>query len=255
MTLNFNTLLAANYKSKSQIARVLTENWVASTLFCVRCGFSHLGKAKNNRKVADFICPECGNLFELKSKSGYFGKSIVDGDYQTMISKVTEKTNPDFLLLTYDDTKYQVSSIFAIPRHFFIPSMIQKRKPLPKTARRYGWVGCNILIDHLPLLGRVSIIDDGIWRDKLDVLRDFRKAAFLENESLKKRAWILDIMNCVNRIPSEEFSLDEVYRFEDELKQKHPDNHHIRPKIRQQLQVLRDKGILAFERRGYYKKI
>ncbi|RJQ53985.1 MAG: restriction endonuclease, partial [Nitrospiraceae bacterium] len=31
-----------------------------------------------------------------------------------------------------------------------------------------------------------------------------------------------------------------------------PDNKHIRPKIRQQLQILRDKGIVEFKGQGRY---
>ena len=43
-----------------------------------------------------------------------------------------------------------------------------------------------------------------------------------------------------------EFSLVEVYAFESELARLHPDNRHVKDKIRQQLQLLRDKGILDF---------
>ena len=35
---------------------------------------------------------------------------------------------------------------------------------------------------------------------------------------------------------------------------KHPDNHHIKDKIRQQLQMLRDNGIIEFIGRGHYRK-
>ncbi|MCD8007691.1 MAG: hypothetical protein LUF68_01930, partial [Clostridiales bacterium] len=52
-----------------------------------------------------------------------------------------------------------------------------------------------------------------------------------------------------------QFTLSEVYDFRDELKRQHPDNHNIEAKIRQQLQVLHDKGILEFVDRGVYRKI
>ncbi len=224
-------------------------------MFCVRCGHYRIAKTANNRQVADFICPRCGNIFELKSKSGNFGKSIIDGDYRTMISKVTTKTNPDFFLLSYDSDNYRVNYLAAIPRHFFIPSMIEKRTPLPETARRAGWVGCNILINQLPPSGKVEVIQTGKWRVKEKVLSDFNRAAFLEEKSINNREWIIDVMNCINRIPHNEFSLSDVYQFEKELGVKHPNNNNIRPKIRQQLQVLRDKGIISFESRGQYKKL
>ncbi|WP_420022339.1 hypothetical protein [Brevundimonas subvibrioides] len=34
----------------------------------------------------------------------------------------------------------------------------------------------------------------------------------------------------------------------------YPGNHNVRPKIRQQLQVLRDRGWLAFNGRGTYRR-
>ena len=47
--------------------------------------------------------------------------------------------------------------------------------------------------------------------------------------------------------------LADVYKFENYLGELHPDNHHVRDKIRQQLQVLRDAGILEFIGRGRYR--
>ena len=44
-----------------------------------------------------------------------------------------------------------------------------------------------------------------------------------------------------------------MYDFENELSLKHPNNHHVKDKIRQQLQVLRDKGYIDFVRPGLYK--
>lgn len=56
------------------------------------------------------------------------------------------------------------------------------------------------------------------------------------------RGWLMDIMRCVEKITHEIFSLDDVYKFENELRIKHPENHNITAKIRQQLQFLRNKG-------------
>ena len=62
-------------------------------------------------------------------------------------------------------------------------------------------------------------------------------------------------MNCVDRIQGNDFTFEQVYAFENQLKLKHPENNHIEDKIRQQLQYLRDKGILEFTSRGNYKKL
>ena len=59
-------------------------------------------------------------------------------------------------------------------------------------------------------------------------------------------------MNCVEKLGSKNFSLDEIYAFENILSKKHPENKHIKDKIRQQLQVLRDKNYLQFLGGGKY---
>jgi hypothetical protein len=38
MNLRFDTSLAQGYKSASQIARVLTEDWLARNMYCPICG-------------------------------------------------------------------------------------------------------------------------------------------------------------------------------------------------------------------------
>jgi type II restriction enzyme len=69
---------------------------------------------------------------------------------------------------------------------------------------------------------------------------------------------LLDVMKCVEDILSlsgwPEFTLAEVYAFEARLSAIYPANNNVRPKIRQQLQVLRDMGWLAFSGRGAYRR-
>ncbi|RLE22137.1 MAG: restriction endonuclease, partial [Acidobacteria bacterium] len=60
---------------------------------------------------------------------------------------------------------------------------------------------------------------------------------------------------CIEAISEKEFRLERVYKFEDILQVKHPQNNFIRDKIRQQLQVLRDKGVIEFISRGMYRKL
>ena len=43
----------------------------------------------------------------------------------------------------------------------------------------------------------------------------------------------MDVLNCVNEIASEEFSLADVYAFEDYLAGRHAGNNNVRVKIRQ----------------------
>jgi len=60
-------------------------------------------------------------------------------------------------------------------------------------------------------------------------------------------------MNCIDTLKSQVFNLDDLYHFESELKILHPENNHIKDKIRQQLQFLRDKNYLEFLGNGRYK--
>ncbi|MBA2492561.1 MAG: hypothetical protein H0V34_12990 [Gammaproteobacteria bacterium] len=60
-------------------------------------------------------------------------------------------------------------------------------------------------------------------------------------------------MECVEKRGKKEFSLREMYEFEGSLQRRFPGNRHIGPKIRQHLQVLRDKRWLSFLGNGRYK--
>lgn len=65
--------------------------------------------------------------------------------------------------------------------------------------------------------------------------------------------WMLDIMNCITVIDKTIFSLEELYDFEAVLKRKHPNNKHIKDKIRQQLQFLAKRGYITFLGDGEYR--
>jgi type II restriction enzyme len=69
----------------------------------------------------------------------------------------------------------------------------------------------------------------------------------------KQRGWTLDVLNVVRSLGKPEFNLSEVYESEEKLAKLHPANRHVRDKIRQQLQVLRDLDILEFLRPGEYR--
>ncbi len=253
--LHFRVELAAQYHSHSQMARLLTENWVKENMYCPRCGHPHIRQFENNRPVADFFCPDCGNQYELKSKNGALGHKVADGAYDTMIERITGNKNPDFFFMSYSRTDYTVRSLLLIPKYFFVPSVIEKRKPLAPTAQRAGWVGCNIMIDQIPEQGRISIIEEGTANDSRAVLQKVNASHRLETKNIKSRGWMMDVLLCVNQITTSHFSLDDLYAFEESLQAKHPENRNVKPKIRQQLQLLRDKGFLLFLGNGQYQKL
>lgn len=253
MNLDFKTELADGYKSKSQIARILTEDWVLNNSYCPNCGNHKLHSYETNNPAADFFCQSCESDYELKSSKGSLTNKVVDGAYATMISKIKNYSNPNFFFLNYT-INYTVDNLFCIPKHFFVPNIIERRKPLNATAKRAGWVGCNIIIKDLPLSGKVFLIKDRVIIDPHDVVRQWRKTSFLEKEELKSRSWLLELITIIDKIPKSSFSLTEVYSFENVLKARYPSNRFIKEKIRQQLQILRDKGFIQFMGNGFYKK-
>lgn len=254
MNLNFNTKLAEGYSSNSQIARVLTENWVKENSYCPCCGNLPLNEFENNRPAADFYCKKCNEEFELKSKNGKLSNTIPDGAYSTMIQRVNSLQNPNFFFLTYSKN-WSVNNFLIIPKQFFTPEIIIKRKPLGDNARRKGWIGCNIDISNIAEAGKVFLVKDSQIINRNIVEKVFQKTLFLRDKNIDSRGWIIDIMNCIDKIKNDTFSLDEMYNFEGQLRLKYPSNNHIKDKIRQQLQYLRDKGIIEFIGRGVYKKI
>jgi len=70
---------------------------------------------------------------------------------------------------------------------------------------------------------------------------------------VKPGGWTRDVLDVVDSLQKKRFTLDEVYESEHKLAKKHPANHFVREKIRQQLQVLRKLGVLAFLGDGQYR--
>lgn len=240
------------YKSQSQKIRVVSEKWVFQNIYCPSCG-SNLEKYPNNMPVADYFCSNCSEDYELKSKSNRIGAKVVDGAYGTMMERLKNYQNPSLFLLSYSLPGYFVLNYLVIPKYFFISDIIEKRKPLSATARRAGWVGCNIVLSNIPETGKIFYIKNGQELPKGQVLDSWKRVAFLKQEKAESKGWLIDVMGCLDKLGKREFSLDEAYACEGALKVKHPCNRHVKDKIRQQLQVLRDRGYLSFVGRGKYK--
>jgi len=241
------------YESASQSARVWTETWVRSQAFCPNCGKSNIHKYENNRPVADFYCSACEEDYELKSQKNKFGAKVLDGAFRSMCERVEASNNPNLMLLNYDLKAFGVTNLFVVPKHFFVRDIIEKRKPLADTARRAGWIGCNILLSQVPAAGKIFLVENGQLVPKASVLSKWRKTLFLREEGADGRGWLIEVMKCVEAIGRPEFDLDEVYAFEQHLSTLYTNNRHVKQKIRQQLQFLRDRGYLEFVTRGSYR--
>lgn len=91
--------------------------------------------------------------------------------------------------------------------------------------------------------------------DPAAVRRQFAKIARIESLRPEQRGWTLDVLRCVESLPNPVFTNDDVYSFEPDLAKLYPGNRHIKDKIRQQLQVLRDRGLLKQPQRGQWQRL
>jgi type II restriction enzyme len=241
-----------SYSSGSQNAKAWTERWVRDWVFCPNCGANNIQQYTANKPVADFFCTNCSEDYELKSQKKKFGNKVVDGAFGTMCARLESLNNPNFLLLNYDIQNLAFTNLFVVPKHFFVKKIIEERPPLAATARRAGWIGCNILLGQIPEAGRIFVIRNGAVQAKEAILEQWQKTIFLRKETEEARGWLLDVMSCVEKIGKTEFQIDDVYVYENYLSNLYPNNRHVKQKIRQQLQVLRDQGYLDFKARGFY---
>ncbi len=207
----------------------------------------------NNSPVADFFCGQCSEEYELKSQKSNFGTKVLDGAYSAKCERLAADNNPNLLLLNYDLKRLSVTNLLVVPRHFFVRAIIEKRKPLASTARRAGWIGSHILLNEIPQSGKIYIVRGGQVEPKESVLAKWQQTLFLRGETQEGRGWLIEVMKCIESLGKREFQIDDVYAFEHHLRGIYPGNQNVKPKIRQQLQFLRDRGYLDFMSRGYYR--
>lgn len=253
MQLNFQTSLATSYTNNSQKIRAMSEPWTLQNIFCPNCG-NKLSELENNKKVSDFLCENCLENYEQKASKHKFKNKVISSEYYSLINRLQAIDKPHFFFLHYLDWIFSVNDFFVVPKYFFVTEIIEKRKPLSVSAKRAGWTGSNILFSKIPNSGKIYYIED--WKEisKKEILEKWQKTAFLKD--IKKdnlKGWILDIMNCIELLNKNEFRLQEIYKFENDLKILHPENNNIKAKIRQQLQFLRDKNYLEFLEKWKYR--
>jgi type II restriction enzyme len=178
---------------------------------------------------------------------------VTNSAYEPKIEAIRAGTIPNFLFLKYDLEALAVTDLFVVPKHFMTRSVIERRKPLSERARRRGWVGSNILLGSLPTDARIPIVEDGHEISRTVVRKSWNRFLFLREQTVYSRGWLADVLACVRQLDQEIFTLADVYAFEGQLARLHPRNKHIRPKIRQQLQILRDHDIVEFLGKGVYR--
>ena len=247
--------IAAAYKSNAQRVRVISEAWAGENLYCPCCPSETIEKCPNNREAVDYTCNSCDSTFQLKSSQSPSATRIVDGAFAAMMRAVDKGAAPNLLLLHYDPGRWEVKNLTLIPHFAFTSSCIEKRPPLSATARRAGWVGCTILLCNIPPDVRIPWVENGMAASSREIRTKFRLINSLASIAPAERGWTLDTLNIVREIGKREFSLADVYAHVAELQALHPNNRHVRDKIRQQLQILRDFGFLQFLGKGIYRTL
>jgi type II restriction enzyme len=201
-----------------------------------------------------------------------------------MMEAIREDRAPSYFFLHYDFATWSVRNLLLVPSFAFPPSAIIQCPPLSPTARRAGWLGCNFDLHRIPAEARIWLVTtirqsragvspaqrarqreqsagfaDAGRRDACptliatpeEVRAQFKKVKPLKD--IKQRGWTLDVLNLVRKLGKTEFTNSDAYTFARELEKLHPDNRHVRDKIRQQLQVLRDAKLLIHVSSGVWK--
>lgn len=251
MNLQCRVELGRAYKAGSQIARVLSEDWCGRELYCAACDSDQLSPSKVNTPAVDFVCPGCGQCFQLKSFRAWNQKKIVDAGYESMLRAIRSDRVPNLLILQYSP-EWLVRNLLLIPSVFFSQTIIEKRAPLGPKARRAGWVGCKILLDRIPQDGKIVVVSNGSSVAEQQVRGEFSRVRKLAEVPPEVRGWALDVLTTIRKLGKTRFSLQELYQLEPYLQRIHPRNQNVRPKMRQQLQVLRNLGLIEFTSPGNY---
>lgn len=241
------------YRNNAQYARVVTEGWAAAQMYCPNCGHPRLAKFPANRPVADFLCESCEAQYELKSQKKAFGRKIANGAFATKMKRLASDNSPHLIIMQYDVQSKMVINLETIPSRFFTTAIIERRKPLSKTARRAGWVGSNIILEKIPRSGRVQVVSDGQVVPTEQVRSEWERTRFLDETRPIARGWLVEVMAVIDKLGNE-FTLDELYSYDQHFQAIYPQNRNVKPKLRQQLQFLRDRGYLSFVGRGQYCK-
>lgn len=248
-----NTGLGLGYTNRTQQVRMISEDWITRHGYCLRCDSDKLTPTPANTRTRDFFCEACFHGYELKSKRGVFTNKVLDGAYSAMMRTIREGNTPTFLLLEYSAT-WSIQGLRAIHHSLITEASIEPRKPLAASARRAGWIGCNIVLRAVALQGQIPMVNGGIMRPKQAPREAFARLERLSSLTPKNRSWAATILNLLQRLPHQQFSLADMYKFEAELQLLFPKNGNIKPKIRQQLQFLRDAGLIRFCGEGRYER-
>ena len=254
MLMHCDISLADRYISQSQKSRILSEAWFRSNAYCLACDSDSVRATAANTKATDFICPTCDQNYELKAFRIKPTRTLVDGAYSSRMARIQNGSVPTLMMLERNDS-WEIQSLTAVHHLFLTQNVVEQRKPLSQTARRAGWIGCNIRLDRIAADAKISIIASGKPSDPDIVRGAFKRFENLKEVAPSTRGWTTLTLAIVRSLQARSFTLKDLYNKEDEFANVYPTNENIRPKIRQQLQVLRNLGYLEFLGSGAYRTL
>ncbi|MGD9497762.1 MAG: phospholipase D-like domain-containing protein [Armatimonadota bacterium] len=101
---------------------------------------------------------------------------------------------------------------------------------------------------------RVCYVEAAATRDtegEAELVLDEAEAAIRDTLT----GWKRSVFQALTELEGTEFALAQVYRYAARFAREYPDNENIEAKIRQQLQMLRDLGLVKFLGGGRYRKL
>ncbi|MHB1932103.1 MAG: DpnI domain-containing protein [Thermoplasmata archaeon] len=243
-------------ESPRALARVRTTAWVHRSLYCPQCGRLRLEPTREGTPFRDFVCGGCREPFELKASRQPHGRRVAGGSLERYREALDRGTAPNLLLLTYDPDAARVRDLVAVNRLLISPlAVIGRPRPLARNSPEPYYL-CDLDLSGVPEAAKVPYLRSAHERPKRFVLDSWNRFRFLrEPGSADEPDWIRDLLALIARIPSREFTLDDLYGHEEALARLHPRNRHIRAKIRQKLQVLVRRRILRRAAPGVYESI
>jgi hypothetical protein len=172
--------------------------------------------------------PRCRAPFQLKAKHSALGETVTDGAYTAMVAAIREDRTPNLLLMRYALATWEVRDLLLIPSFMFSESAVIKRKPLAATARRAGWVGCNIDLHRISPEARIAIVitrsssrrrgDESLTKKQNqrfltssptnqtvivppeEVRARYTRLKPIREIKTAQRGWTLDVLNIVRRL-------------------------------------------------------
>ncbi len=243
-------------ESPRALARVRTTAWVETNLYCPQCGRHRLRPTPAGTPFRDFVCTGCQEPFELKASKDPHRTRVAGGSLRQYREAIERGAAPNLLLLTYDPGESRVRDLVAINRSLISPlAVIGRPAPLARTSRTPYYL-CDLDLSGVPPSAQVPYLRAAHERPKRFVLDSWNRFRFLRDAPpADEPDWIRDLLALIARIPSREFTLDDLYEHTEELAQWHPHNHHIPAKIRQKLQVLVRRKILRRAAPGVFEPI